>query len=607
MRYDYAIFIPMVSSAVKVQHSDYELLISKLLNNALPEIDDIKGIGGSFYDGFGNSNGGNGGGSNVGDIGDDEYDIDKIDIQEEPVEVRRVAINQLNLKKSWEASQRSTKEDWIEWIRGFSVELLRESPSPALRACKQVGQIYHPLARELFNAGFVSCWFELDEKAQSELVRSLYFALSNPNLPPEVLSTLLNLAEFMEHDDKPLPIPISTLGSLAGQAQAYAKALHHFEIEFQDDPQLKIEDLITINNQLGQHEAAIGLLVYAQKYHNIELKENWYEKLQRWQDAYDVYDKKQQLDPYSIQFTQGRMRCLKALGEWQKLYDLCVETWDRCIDDNSTKIQIAPMGASAAWNLLEWKFMKECVKILPDDNFETSYFNVLISINEDDFDKAHSFIDKTRKTLDSELSALVSESYTRAYDTIVKAQQLSELEEVIEFKTNDETKKNLIKKTWKDRLGGLQRNLEHWQTILAIRSLVLKPEEQMDDWLKFATLCRKSNKLQLSEKTLISLGACQEFTNPTVEYEYIRHIHDSGKIKESLEMLLDFSENVQTKDNSLLSRVYLALGNWKHELDENILTEENIPIILNNFKTSTIYDKDWSKAWYEEEEKISFF
>eukprot|EP01080_Neovahlkampfia_damariscottae_P002252 gene2252-2426_t len=576
MRYDYAIFIPMVSSAVKVQHQDYELLISKLLNNALPEIDDIKGIG---------------------EENDDEYDTDKIDIQEEPVEVRRVAINQLNLKKSWEASQRSTKEDWIEWIRGFSVELLRESPSPALRACKQVGQIYHPLARELFNAGFVSCWFELDDKAQSELVRSLFFALSNPNLPPEVLSTLLNLAEFMEHDDKPLPIPISTLGSLAGQAQAYAKALHHFEIEFQDDPQLKIEDLITINNQLGQHEAAVGLLVYAQKYHNIELKESWYEKLQRWEDAYDVYDKKQQLDPYSIQLTQGRMRCLKALGEWQKLYDLCLETWNRCIDDNSTKIGIAPMGASAAWNLLEWKFMKECVKILPDENFETSYFNVLISINEDDFDKAHSFIDKTRKTLDSELSALVSESYTRAYDTIVKAQQLSELEEVIEYKTNP-SKRNLIKQTWKDRLSGLQRNLEHWQTVLAIRSLVLNPEEQIDDWLKFATLCRKSNKLQLSEKTLISLGACREGTNPTVEYEFIRHVHDSGKIKESLELLCDFSETVQTKDNSLLARVFLALGNWQYELDDNVLNEENIPIILNNFKTSTIYDKEWSKAWH---------
>jgi serine/threonine-protein kinase mTOR len=174
---------------------------------------------------------------------------------------------------------------------------------------------------------------------------------------------------------------------------------------------------------------------------------------------------------------------------------------------------------------------------------------------------------------------------------------LSELEEVIEYKTNS-SKRVLIKQTWRDRLKGLQRNLEHWQTTLAIRSLVLSPEEQMEDWLKFSTLCRKSNKLQLSEKTLLSLGACKENTHPRVEYEYIRHVHDSGNIRKALEMLQNLSENVQTKDNSLLARIFLALGNWQHELDENNLKEENIPLILNNFKTATVYDKDWSKAWH---------
>lgn len=44
-------------------------------------------------------------------------------------------INQSNLQKAWDVSQRSTREDWDEWMRRFSVQLLREAPSPALRAC----------------------------------------------------------------------------------------------------------------------------------------------------------------------------------------------------------------------------------------------------------------------------------------------------------------------------------------------------------------------------------------------------------------------------------------------------------------------------------------
>ncbi len=73
--------------------------------------------------------------------------------------VKKLKVNEQSLKKAWEASQRSTKEDWVEWIRRFSVELLRESPSPALRSCLSLAQEYPPLVRELFNAGFVSFSF----------------------------------------------------------------------------------------------------------------------------------------------------------------------------------------------------------------------------------------------------------------------------------------------------------------------------------------------------------------------------------------------------------------------------------------------------------------
>jgi phosphatidylinositol kinase/protein kinase (PI-3 family) len=52
-------------------------------------------------------------------------------------------------------SLRSTVDDWVDWMRGFSIELLKQSPSPALRACSALAQKYPPLAREMFNAAFV--------------------------------------------------------------------------------------------------------------------------------------------------------------------------------------------------------------------------------------------------------------------------------------------------------------------------------------------------------------------------------------------------------------------------------------------------------------------
>ena len=56
------------------------------------------------------------------------------------------AVNQVALRRAWESSQRSTKEDWAEWMRHFSVELLKESPSPALRATHTLAQVWEDAA-----------------------------------------------------------------------------------------------------------------------------------------------------------------------------------------------------------------------------------------------------------------------------------------------------------------------------------------------------------------------------------------------------------------------------------------------------------------------------
>lgn len=56
---------------------------------------------------------------------------------------------------------------------------------------------------------------------------SLEAALASPTIPPEIVTALLNLAEFMEHDDKQLPLDTRTLGALAEKCHAFAKALHY--------------------------------------------------------------------------------------------------------------------------------------------------------------------------------------------------------------------------------------------------------------------------------------------------------------------------------------------------------------------------------------------
>ncbi|GAW17652.1 hypothetical protein ANO14919_071120 [Xylariales sp. No.14919] len=422
---------------------------------------------------------------------------------------KKLEMNAIHLKGAWDTRGKSTKEDWQEWLRRFSTTLLTESPNHALRACASLASVYLPLARELFNSAFVSCWSDLYEQFQDELIQNIENAIRSENVPPDLLGLLLNLAEFMEHDDKALPIDIRILGREAARCHAYAKALHYKELEFlQDQSGPAVEALIVINNQLQQYDAAIGILRKAQLYKDgIQLRETWFEKLERWEEALTFYNKRErELPPdeaVPIDLVMGKMRCLHALTEWDALANLAGSTWSNSAPD--VQRRIAPLATAAAWSLGKWDSMEIYLSSMRRNSPDRSFFGAILALHRNQFREATASIQQAREGLDTELSALVSESYNRAYQVVVRVQMLAELEELIVYKQADEKKKATMRRTWEIRLKGCQRNVEVWQRMLRLRALVITPEENMHMWIKFANLCRKSNRMGLAEKSLKQL------------------------------------------------------------------------------------------------------
>ncbi|KAJ1388344.1 Tetratricopeptide-like helical domain superfamily [Sesbania bispinosa] len=91
---------------------------------------------------------------------------------------------------------------------------------------------------------------------------------------------------------------------------------------------------------------------------------------------------------------------------------------------------------------------------------------------------------------------------------MVRVQQLSELEEVIDYRTLPigdrvaEERRALIRNMWTQRIQGAKSNVE---ALLAVRALVLPPVEDIETWLKFASLCRKSGRISQARSTLVKL------------------------------------------------------------------------------------------------------
>lgn len=606
---EFTTFVPVINDVLvraRIHNTNYEQLVTKLLNseplpqNLNPYRKRLK-------------------------IGEDAAPADMTS--------KKLRVNQQQLQMTWDTSQRTTRDDWLEWLRRLSLELLKESPSHALRATASIAGVYAPLAKELFNTSFYSCWGALQDQYKEDLVKSLETALTSPNIPPEVLQTLLNLAEYMGHDEKSLPIDIRTLAVYAQKCHAYAKALNYKELEFLQENKTSImESLIGINNQLQQSDSAIGILTISQQHHDLQLKEIWYEKLQRWDDALEAYNRRELEEPDSMEVTMGKMRCLHALGEWDQLSKLTQERWTSF--GSSVRRAVAPLAAAASWGLMEWERMDTYIAVMKPESPDKSFFSAILCIHRSNFEEASRQIVLARDLLATELTALVSESYNRAYNVVVRVQMLAELEEIITYKKlpPDSEARITMRKTWMKRMTGCQRNVDIWQRMLKVRALVIRPEEDMDMWIKFSNLCRKSGRLGLAEKSLSRLQVSNDFEgpekalngfHPRVIYAQLKYMWATGNQQEALDNIIEFtsrmSHNLKLQNDELiaqplpsqrpdataadientelLARCFLKQGEWRVALKESWKTEDP-DTILGSYLLATHFDKTWYKAWH---------
>jgi FKBP12-rapamycin complex-associated protein len=221
----------------------------------------------------------------------------------------------------------------------------------------------------------------------------------------------------MEHDDKPLPLPMKTLSFYAQKCNLLAKALHYKEQEFSSNPSRNTADLITYYNGLQQPDEAIGVLKYALQNFDIQLKETWHEKLGRWDEALAAYEAKLTQpnigSDQDFELNMGRMRCLHALGEWETLSELTQDKWERSSDKQ--KKDMANIAASAAWSLSHWELLDDYLAAMNEESADGLFFKAVLSIHRSLIPDTLSCIVKAREIAGSELATVVGESYTRAY------------------------------------------------------------------------------------------------------------------------------------------------------------------------------------------------
>ncbi|VDP84355.1 unnamed protein product [Echinostoma caproni] len=168
------------------------------------------------------------------------------------------------------------------------------------------------------------------------------------------------------------------------------------------------------------------------------------------------------------------------------------ERWEQ-VDDNM-RAKMAPLACSAAWATNSWDQVERYVSALPaDDSFDGAFYRAVLNIHSGNYTEACEHIVNARNVLDADLTTMAGESYDRAYADLVGTQLLSEAEEVIQYKLVPE-RRPVLREVWRSRLRGCQAVVEDWGQIIQLRSLVMKPHEDLKTWLRFVGLCRRNGR-----------------------------------------------------------------------------------------------------------------
>ena len=246
--------------------------------------------------------------------------------------------------------------------------------------------------------------------------------------------------------------------------------------------------------------------------------------------------------------------------------------------------------------------------------------------------------------------------------TTTQIQNLAELDEIITLRKLVADGKTLeaedyryhLEKTWRRRISGCQQSVDVWSRILQVRSLLVPPGQernvahhsrelgtqgtQKSVWLKFAALCRKSERFALSMKTLLQLGACspgessmphmkrlladsssvgvQMITlnrnavpKPAIRYALYKHAWSVGCREDAVQLLDRFVTEMESKtapghdDINLRVRCHIKLGQYRMAVaadsGRNISRDQGfLPAALEDFDKARRLNENAYSAWH---------
>ncbi|KAK2964477.1 putative serine/threonine protein kinase [Blattamonas nauphoetae] len=374
-----------------------------------------------------------------------------------------------------------------------------------------------------------------------------------------------------------------------------------------------VDALLMLNATLQENDAISGVCMIGQDVFDIPIDASKLQSLQEWERASQQYrqslsfdDSQTLIKPTAEDMGNlvGLVRCQMEMGEDEEALKLALNNI-QTFEGHAYLGELLSIGSRASFHMHEFDSLAQFVQRMDNHSYDYKFYSAILAMhNHQNYDLGR-FIDAARDSLRQETVHSSDPSYNRLYPMAFKAQLLIELEEACEIALSHgpPEQKGRYLQMWKDRLFASQFDCLDWRDSLAIRQFVLPKEEDLDVWLKYASLSRKvAQNTALARTTLLRMMNVKDLkedepfppnTNPRVIYAYIKDLLANQKINEAQQRMNSFMQTDQA--DQLKAKVQLQQGLLR-------LSGKNIPYLKEasiSFKFASDTMSTWAKPYHK--------
>lgn len=358
-----------------------------------------------------------------------------------------------------------TPKHWQNWYQHLISTAIVTSPCSTISCCSQLSAAHKRLAIYLFPAAFSTCWSELTTSEKSMLSKKLSISLQNPKMPNNLLKTLVSLIEQLERVGNGLQFDPKDFINICIRSRSISFGLHHLhEYYMRDKNEITLRQFAIFLSEVS-HQMDMSPLI---KMMNKPISKEFLLTLKMWDEAFPLYQKKmdsgEKLTPNEL---IGYIFCAQNLYKYNDIINmssLVLNNYKECMPKISQSFAQSTFFTDKSILAFYSSFETEpTIK-----NLTTKAFS-LITLGK--YDDAKIIIKQVFEMIATKHSLNFKSPYPVIYPLVVTCQYLYELTEIIE------TKGNIPRDMWKQRLQNAEPTSLVWMNLISPRMIMMNDDQ----------------------------------------------------------------------------------------------------------------------------------